>query len=269
MGKCSRKLALLSLLLLWSNFAVSAQTDTPEENIQTRQGELKVDGWQLRLNGKVIYASKTDAVIIWKYFEKKSVVLLNDGLRSSECSGKFRFITLKDDGSVTISQEIGNCTIPEIREDNDKITLKFPAWYHPGATWTYVNGRLTKTGQEYAVTPGVWQTSMEAKPDYIDLGIRDKHGDAHQGVRYTAWFVVTGPDGRIYKAHKTVRESASGYVRFPRDFGKKVQPLQNGTYLWKCVVEGGEVAGGRFTYTVTGRPAGFKAVHNFQTDTAD
>jgi hypothetical protein len=256
----------LALIALWCpllNLAAPSRADTLLDSIKTSQGEIKsleVNGrGQLLLNDKVIYKSTTErGVLIEKYFEKPKVLLINDGLRGSECRGKYRFITLKDDGSVAISKEIGNCTGPQVTEQNDQIIVKFPAWHLPGETWTFLNGQLTKTGQEYAVTPGIWQTSVEKNQNFIDLGIRDKHGDAHQGINYTAWFIVTAPDGRIYKAQKRVTRDKFGDVRFPRDFRPKITSLKAGNYHWKCVVEGGEVAKGYFQYTGAAL-GGFKA----------
>ena len=257
----------LALLALWwplLNLAAPSWADTLLDSIKTSQGEIKsleVNGrGQLLLNDKVIYKSTTErGVAIVKYFEKAKVLLINDGLRGSECRGKYKFITLKDDGSVAISREIGNCTCPQVTEQDDKIIVKFPAWHLPGETWTFLNGQLTKTGQEYAVTPGIWQTSMEKHQNFIDLGIRDKHGDAHQGINYTAWFIVTAPDGRIYKAQKRVTRDKFGDVRFPPRF-----PSQNNQFKsWKLSMEmhGGRRGGGDKPFSIHRGGAGrFKAI---------
>lgn len=265
MNNFLKTLAFISLLLIISTSAPFAQADRPYESIKTKQGVLKsleISGKGcLLLNNKVIYKSQVERyVTIEKYFENHNVLLINDGPRGSECAGKYRFVTLKDDGSVSISKEIGNCNLPEVIDQKNKILVKFPAWALPGETWIYENGRITKIGQEYAVTPGVWQTSMGEKLGYIELGIRDKHGDAHQGPSYEAWFIVKGPDGILFKTKKIVKGSTFGTVQFPPDFNHNLDKLKSGIYSWNCVVEGGEVGDGRFQYGGSERPGIFKAL---------
>jgi hypothetical protein len=265
MGNFIKKMAFISLVIISSNYALSVYADTIFETIKTNQGELKsieINGrGRLVLNNKVIYKSEVERHIsIERYFEKFNVVLINEGPRGSECAGYYRFITLKEDNSVSISRAMGNCASPKVIEQQNKILLKFPAYAYPGETWAYEYGQLHKIGQDFAVTPGVWQQSMDGKSDYIEIGIRDKHGDAHKGKSYDAWFIVTSPDGRIYKAKATVNESDFGDVRFPQDFNFGLDKLKSGIYTWKCLVEGGEVADGRFQYVFPEKPGGFKAL---------
>ena len=255
----------MSLLVMILSTALVARADTLYDTIITKNGELKsieVNGrGRLTLNTKVIYKSAADRyVAVENYFKALNVLLINDGPRGSECEGYYKFITLKEDNTVSISIRIGNCNTPQVIEQKDKIMVKFPAWQFPGETWVYENGKVRKIGQEYAVTPGVWQISMGKKSGYIELGIRDKHGDAHQGLSYDAWFIVNSPDGMVFKAMKIVTGNNWGDVKFAPDFNPKSDKLKSGIYTWKCIVEGGEVGGGRFQYGGSEQPGLFKAL---------
>lgn len=82
----------------------------------------------------------------------------------------------------------------------------------------------------------------------IRLDVMDKGGTLGP---YEAVFVVTGPNGKGWKAsaHAT-RFYSTVAVYFPEDFGEVEPPT--GRYTWKCVVKNEVAAEGQFEYAQKG-----------------
>jgi len=80
----------------------------------------------------------------------------------------------------------------------------------------------------------------------IKLGILDKY-DALSS--YEAIFIVTAPNGKHYKASKSVSRDW-GFVLFPDEFQPKTY-AGHGKFLWKCVVRGNVVGRGAFLWNGT------------------
>ena len=87
----------------------------------------------------------------------------------------------------------------------------------------------------------------------VELGVSDKDVALGEVRAYDALFIVTGEDGKQYKAQKraTSEESApyEASVVFPDNFDN--YPSHSDVlshYRWKCVVEGKVVAGDQFQW---------------------
>ncbi len=90
-----------------------------------------------------------------------------------------------------------------------------------------------------SVSDVTWQSSESVS---VKLGVRDKYGELES---YEALFVVTGPDGKQYKAEKHVSGDEWGFCYFPDDFDTYAKP---GKYSWECIVGGEVVLNGDFEY---------------------
>lgn len=95
--------------------------------------------------------------------------------------------------------------------------------------------------------PHVW---LQSATHQVEIGVCDKYGSGD----FPARFVVTGPDGAVYKAPPEVTDQkrqsgqesyAMAYVHFPSDFRAR---WQEGRYSWQCFVETNCVASGAFEY---------------------
>ncbi|HZS46067.1 MAG TPA: hypothetical protein VFC63_13260 [Blastocatellia bacterium] len=142
------------------------------ERVTTIAGEMRIESATptanggvsyVELNGKAIHtipaADDLDPVKggnymldIYGYYKfvggdpSQEAVLIHESNGSSACSGVYRLISLKKDGSYQVSQSIGNCTSPMITLAADKIVLQFPrAQKYAAETWTFQNGELKRT----------------------------------------------------------------------------------------------------------------------------
>jgi hypothetical protein len=117
--------------------------DFKEIYLQSNDIELSI---KLTFNGKMIEAGM---ITIVKYFEEISpdVVILLQELGGSHCDGKYKFITIRKDGSVTKSETIGNCMRANIKVERSKIIMRFPydkTDKYKAEKWVYMDGILSK-----------------------------------------------------------------------------------------------------------------------------
>ena len=102
-------------------------------------------------------------------------------------------------------------------------------------------GTLT-AGSGSRAERGFWQYNVEAKPDLVELVIRDKAGEVGA---YKALFTVTGPDKKQYSSEKTGSGALESAVFFPKDFGAE---WTRGVYTWTCTIGGRKIVHGSFEY---------------------
>lgn len=88
-----------------------------------------------------------------------------------------------------------------------------------------------------------WQMSEGVS---VQLGVRDKYGNLGE---YKATFLVKDEKGGEYKTTKIVKNDEFSFVYFPEDFKVNAKP---GLYHWRCIVNGEEIAKGRFLYETVG-----------------
>lgn len=91
-------------------------------------------------------------------------------------------------------------------------------------------------------TRAIWQSSTSP---HVRIGVRNAFGNHNIGS-YTAQFVITGPDGRQYKATRVVKGDDWGYVFFPNDFNAWWG--RGNKYTWSCRVHGKVIAQGTFEH---------------------
>jgi hypothetical protein len=100
-----------------------------------------------------------------------------------------------------------------------------------------------------------WQSNLEAAPDGILMGLRDKLGD--MAKPYRVFFQVVTPDGREYTIYRQVPARHDEFVEvvFPRDFNAPQVALLQGFYVCTYVVNMAPTIQEKFTYTTTGGQA--------------
>lgn len=97
-----------------------------------------------------------------------------------------------------------------------------------------------------------WQTSVDATPEGLVVGLRDKMGDMPRDYRVS--FQLLTPTARKYAAHRQVRAGSDEWVEvvFPRDFNAPAAELQPGAYTCTTLVDRVPIVEERFTLVVSG-----------------
>lgn len=103
----------------------------------------------ITLSGKTIY-NKNDYSLeierVFDYPDKGTVLLLAVGQGGSACPSQYRFLSIRVDGSTSLTDEFGTCSdSPTITLSNDKITVNLPDMQGRGnEAWIYVHEDLSK-----------------------------------------------------------------------------------------------------------------------------
>lgn len=173
-------------LLLFSSLALAAaghpafaqQSKYPSVFVRedTSAGEFSVvqleRGWELRLNGRVIYRGESLSIPeVLAHFRGGvppfDEVLVLHRMAGTYCNGgTFRFLGVKRDGSYTLTHGIGECfaafPVAEARNGAVRVSVRggygnnpLPGEpYLPGGTWVFKKGRVSKVSRRATSRPG-------------------------------------------------------------------------------------------------------------------
>jgi hypothetical protein len=156
------------------------------EKAQTVAGEVSVtsvgDQQALSLNGKAVYQQDLP-FSIWKTFNLagKTVLLLQNGGMGSSCPATYLFLTVKKDGQVSYTGDLGSCSdLAKVVVESDSVVLTIPDIRGGGdESWRYTNEAISQI-------------------KYVDQNIKN---NADQ---------ISGEDGATVKVRGTLKRSADG-----------------------------------------------------------
>jgi hypothetical protein len=139
------------------------------ESSKTQSGELVIRRdedrcrFKVTLDGKTILKTDCDVtdaddwqIGIFAHYAYPSgavgeLFILQQTTGGNACGGSYRFLLLKQDGSYSLSQNVGNCNFPIVTFGLDAATIRFPggkarhgASYIPPEIYAFKNGSLQR-----------------------------------------------------------------------------------------------------------------------------
>lgn len=124
------------------------RTGTFDSTITTIAGDVSILDNKLWLGPRMLSKEDNDISGVHAVFDTpgQTTLMLSIGGMGASCPSLYVFLTLKSDGSTSMTDQFGTCSdIPQVATANNQIFVTMPEMNGPGdKTWTYANDTLSK-----------------------------------------------------------------------------------------------------------------------------